>query len=188
MVQLWLSDDNDFKIPLHDCQPIQTTPACRPFLTLSLGLILAALPPFLFLQTQSSGLEWVITSTLCQSANMACSAELFLIWIFFSFTEFLERSFYILLTRFSLQVCLHSPRLGVAGGAARLHTALRHQGSLAGKEIPAALRWKYWKHQNIGSLSSLEFEEPTWEGCTLDSAYLPRPFSEGFPQGCDQWQ
>ena len=58
-----------------------------PFLTLSLGLILATLFSFLFLQTQSSGLEWAITSTLCQSANMACSAELFPIWIFFSFTD-----------------------------------------------------------------------------------------------------
>ena len=146
-IQKWcnsdLVDDNDFKTPLHHCQPIQTTPARLPFLTLSLGLILATLFSFLFLQTRSSGLEWVITSTLCQSANMACSAELFLIGMFFSLTEFFEISFYILLTRFSLQVCLHSPRLGFAGGAACLHTAFRHQGSLAGKEIQAALRWKY---------------------------------------------
>ena len=67
------------------------------------------------------------------------------------------RSFYILLTTFSLQVCLHSPRFRIAGGAACLHTALRHQGSLAGKEISAALRWKYkqlW-YGNTGNIKIL---------------------------------
>ena len=53
--------------------------------------------------------------------------------------------------------------------------------------IPAPLIWKHWNQAACGT-SPLEFEEPTWEGCALDSAYLPRPFSEGFPQGCEQWQ
>ena len=58
-------------------------------------------------------------------------------------------------------------------------------GNTSSSDMEILETLKYWQLELLGIWGTNMRSVCAGQYC---SAYLPRPFSEGFPQGCDQWQ